>query len=443
MDHAVSSTTAYSRDAKYYLPDDSGVFLVDNTLFKLHATQVFGPRPVLVPKLKKGIVPTYIEDIIPRLPDSSDGTPIVLPYITAKQFRNYLLAITCRPGDENYSKLDRYGYIMCHGEQLQDLYTLYVDIATPAQLFGMIKLEDWAIDKLHFMLKGSSETVKELISLAEKWSASTLLELRTLSRNTKLERPVLSFIQRLVSLNLHDATRSDFLGSYTSVDIFNIIKASDYQSTQVGVSASNSVSFIDRLQSLMGYPTSNDSAPFPNPLILSEPGDDSVLLGYIFLNVLSLGHRSRIWSGRINRKDKAILYAAQVQFVDALTEFQTLKKWVVPDPPREITSLSTLCPECKDIIINSWKSFFGEFCQKMGSGLPLKDVSLLSQIADFHRKSEEEWENKTRGCMNFLTAKSLSFKLCTPEEPLKFLDLNMQKFYEEVAFRYKMLAEYK
>ncbi|CAE6459786.1 unnamed protein product [Rhizoctonia solani] len=197
------SPIKYKRDAKYYCLDDMGVFLVDGTLFKVHASQVFGPRPASVPSPIQGIDPTYIEDILPRVPISSDSNPIPLPRVTGEQFGNYLLAITCRPGDVGYSTFVT-GYSEHWGRaRLQDVYTLYVNIATLSRLFGMAKIEEWAMNMLHSIFANPHETLAEIALL--DWSADSLLHLRTLARNTGLDRSTMRFVQYFISVNLNDA----------------------------------------------------------------------------------------------------------------------------------------------------------------------------------------------------------------------------------------------
>ncbi|CAE6360579.1 unnamed protein product [Rhizoctonia solani] len=437
-----SHATTYVRDLRYYCLDDIGVFLVDGILFKVHAMQVFGGRPASIPKLGRGINPIYIEDVMPRLPTSSDNNPILLSGVTAEQFRNYLRVTGCRPGDEDYSTLGKHPYIFFQGEKIQELYTLYVDVATLARLFGTTKLEAWAIDVLHSMFTGYGNIIDELASLAQNWSASTLAELSVLSRNTKLERPAVAFIQHFVHIHMKDVTGSLCPGAQVCMDLFDMLKNLDNedtqstQSTQDGQLPNNPGSIVRRVGYLFGYWTGINSRRVPTPPLLSGP-NDPVLLGCIFLKLLSLGHRSRIWSERVTRKDKAILYAAQVQFVDASKEFKSLR-WVRPDLPREAINVSKLCPKCESNVKNDWKKFFGELSEGMGSGLPLKDVSLLTQIAGFRWKSQREWESRIGSCDS-------SWKMgfyCSSEGLLNFLDERLRELYEEVAYRYWKLAEY-
>ncbi|KAG8707210.1 hypothetical protein FRC11_007602 [Ceratobasidium sp. 423] len=289
-----------------------------STLYpKVHATQVFGPRPAFITRPIVGINPTYIEDVLPRLPTSNDGNPIALSDIAVEQFRNYLLAITCypqnnRPGDEGYLIFTN-SYNQYRDERLQDVYTLYVDIATLSRLFGMIKLEEWAIDRLHSIFTNPHRSLT--IFASRSWSADDLFHLRALSCDTELEQPAMIFIQYFISINLRELSDpscpTDSLNARSCMDLYDIVKNSD---------------------------------------LVDEP----ILLGCMFLNLLSLGHRSRIWSEDMTRKDRAILYAAQVQLVDAATELQNLE-WLRLDPPSIELAESRLCENCDINIKTVWK----------------------------------------------------------------------------------------
>ncbi|CAE6350779.1 unnamed protein product [Rhizoctonia solani] len=381
------SAIKYKRDTKYYCVDDMGVFLVDDTLFKVHASQVFGPRPASVPASIEGINPTYIEDILPKISSSSDNNPIPLPHVTTKQFRDYLLAITCRPGDSGYSTFVT-GYSEYWGcSRLKEVYTLYVNIATLARLFGMVKIEEWAMNMLHSMFSNPHEALIEFALL--DWSADSLLHLRTLARNTGLDRPAMRFIQYFISVNLSDASPPSH-NARACVDLYNTAKSSDV---------------------------------------------DVALFGCIFLKLLSLGHRSRVWSQCVTNKDRAILYAAQVQLVNASKELQSLG-WLKPNAPPISGAEPKLCKNCESKTVAIWKKGFGQLGQGLGSTSPFEDISILSQVAKTHFEFHQEWKDKLKYCCGY-AGRCL---LLSPTELPGFLDENIRKLYEEVASRYKELT---
>ncbi|KAH7334982.1 hypothetical protein B0J17DRAFT_96426 [Rhizoctonia solani] len=329
------------------------------------------------------------------LPGSNDSNPISLPGVTAEQFRHYLLAISCRPGDDNYSTFaTRYGRGEYQDEWLQHVYTLHVDILTLGRLFGMANLEKWASSMLCsvFMNVNRHKTVTRFAS--QHWSADALFHLRNLSRNTYLEQPVVTFIQYFISISLRDVTHpsnsTNSLNAHACIDLYDIVK---------------------------------------------HPGVDPVLLGCIFLNLLSLGHRSRIWSEHVTRRDRAILYAAQVQFIDVTTELQNLGWLSLDSPIMKLVGCSFLCNACETKLTASWRKSFGEIGQGLGSGQQLKDVSLLSQLAKNRWDFYEGWKDiccqacETRGWLRL------------PSNLIDFLNDNIQTLYEDVASRCGELAE--
>ncbi|KAH7334984.1 hypothetical protein B0J17DRAFT_708529 [Rhizoctonia solani] len=60
-----------------------------------------------------------------------------------------------------------------------------------------------------------------------------------------------------------------------------------------------------------------------------------------------------IWSNRVTQKDREIIYAAQVQLIDAACELQKLH-WLGPDPPNEEMSESEFCRGCKSKTRDLW-----------------------------------------------------------------------------------------
>ncbi|KAH7334925.1 hypothetical protein B0J17DRAFT_672097 [Rhizoctonia solani] len=334
----VISALAYPRDPKYYFPDGSGVFLVEGILFKIQATLIFGPRPVPPTRQPEASSPVYLEDIIPRLLNSNDSSPIEIPGIRASQFRDYFLILLGRPYDDDYLKLvtssrnpDKYTKGLC---------IRYLDIATLARCFGMTKLEEWVIDALHSIFTRSIGALTRIAS--ENWDSSTVLRLRAFTKDTKLNLPVLTFIQYLISNSSKDpavyAMLGDRINELPCVGLYQNFKASDAE---------------------------------------------SVLFGCAFLNILSLGHRSQVWAKCLTRDDRALLYAAQAQLVNVSAELDLDLGWIsAPDS----TISRQFCDRCKTMIPEKWEKGFGECNKALGSGLPLKDVSLLAQLP-LHRHS--------------------------------------------------------
>ncbi|KAH7334985.1 hypothetical protein B0J17DRAFT_96446 [Rhizoctonia solani] len=252
----------------------------------------------------------------------------------------------------------------------------------------MVKIEEWAMNMLHLIFANPHDALTEF-ALVE-WSTDSLFHLRTLSRNTGLERPAMRFIQYFVSMNLTDANPPSS-NARACVDLYGTVKSSD---------------------------------------------TDTALFGCVFLKLLSLGHRSRIWTQCVNRKDRAILYAAQVQLVNVAKELRNLE-WLKPNPPPISRAEPKLCKSCETKTVAIWNKGFGQLGQGLGSTVPFEDISVLSQVAKAHFEFHQEWNARLKYCCGYAGR----CVLLSPNELPGFLDENIRKLFEEVASRYKKLAE--
>ncbi|KDN42340.1 hypothetical protein RSAG8_06831, partial [Rhizoctonia solani AG-8 WAC10335] len=198
----VVSVARYPKDPKYYYLDGSGVFLVDKILFKVQATLIFGPRPMPFIRQAGPLIPMYIEDIIPMLPSSNDHNPIEISGITATQFQDYLLILLGRPYDGEYSKLITSYKDSTVLKPSKDICIRYLDIATLARRFGILQLEEWAIDTLHAIFTGSAGRFASMAS--ESWDSDTVLRPRAFTKATNTNLSALVFIQYLISLSSRD-----------------------------------------------------------------------------------------------------------------------------------------------------------------------------------------------------------------------------------------------
>ncbi|KAL5638483.1 hypothetical protein ACGC1H_005238 [Rhizoctonia solani] len=394
-------TSAHPKDTWYYQPDGSGVLLVDGVLFKVQATAIFGSRPNSVVHSNRGFTPMYLEDILPRLSGSSDASPIELPGITRTQFQTYLLLITGLPYDEEYLSLlmdyltpDKYN---------PELPLRYFDIMAVAPRLGMTKLEEWAINALHTIFTKSTHS---FCRIPHNWRYDDFLRLRELARKTTLDSPVRAFIQYL---------------------IYKI--AQDIRSNQdVGDCSSKITGLVEIYQGL------------------KRSNDDNALLGCVFLNILSLGHRSQVWSS-LTRDDKSILYAAQVQLTDLPRVFipGSLAWLAKPDPEQA----QVLCVGCRSSLSVLWNEIFGECNEGIGSTTPLKDVLFLTAMPEYFWTLWSKMNEATLGSCT--SAKPLSSSratsntsrtvTCSLRPLLNYVDQHIQSVYEQAASQYWAIVE--
>ncbi|KDN42338.1 hypothetical protein RSAG8_06829, partial [Rhizoctonia solani AG-8 WAC10335] len=360
---------------------------VSMTPIQIQASLIFGSRPA-TPHMHKDFNSTYTEDVFPNLPNSSDSHPIELQGITVNQFRRYLLAITSRPGDEYYKPLYRQETKLC---------IIYLDTAILAGRFGMTGLEGWAMDALLEIFGRPRQTLADLA--LEDWGVNVLLQLIATSRDTELYRPMITFVQYFVSVSVKEMARETINkdkqpgrpGAPICVRIYNAFKGSN---------------------------------------------SDPAMFGFVFLSLFSLGHRSSIWSSSLTGRDRAIFYAAQAQLVDTTKELQCLK-WLQPHPTFD--SQTPFCPQCKLRLTTLWKQGFGGLSQALGSGLPPKDVSVLSSLPRSYWRFRMEWD---RDSSLYCERGFGSSDWGAYNDFLHSLEGNMQNLFEEVASRYGTFARY-
>ncbi|KAG8758552.1 hypothetical protein FRC11_003470 [Ceratobasidium sp. 423] len=399
-DDASTTTFTYPRDARYYQPDGSGTFLVEGVLFK--ATAIFGSRPEVAPGSNRKFVPAYIEDILPIISHSGDTSPIEIRGITKKQFQTYLLLITGLPYSDDYLPL-LVDYLTPE-KHTQDLFLRYLDIATVAPRLGMTKLEAWAMNALHIVFTESANSFRRI---PYDWKYSTLVQLRELTRETNLDLPVRAFIQYLIHRIVQDIRHNQ------------------------GASGCSS-KIADLIEIYQGF---------------KKSGDDDALLGCVFLNILSLGHRSQVWSD-LTRDDKAILYAAQAQLTSLPEEFVPGSlAWVTkPDPGLA----QQLCDACQLRLSGVWDKIFSECNEGLGSNIPLKDVLFLAEMPEYRWTL---WNEMSQAAPVVCTLSPLvppsspatsntSRPITCPIRPLlNDVDQHIRDVYEQAASRYRAIAK--
>ncbi|CUA75569.1 Polyadenylate-binding protein, cytoplasmic and nuclear [Rhizoctonia solani] len=400
----------YPKDTRYYQPDGSGVFLVDGVLFKLfgayrvefpyivkvQATAIFGSRPKVTVESNKGFTPVYLEDILPRLPNSSIEYPIELFGITKKQFRTYLLLITGLPCDEECSSL--FMDYLIPEKHSQHLFLRYLDIMVVAPRLGMTRLEEWATNAFGTIFTDS------ILSFCENpydWHYDDLLRLIELTRKTTRDTSARVFAQYLIYRIARDA-RHDQSADGNSSNITSLVEI--YQ----------------------GFKRSHNH---------------NTLLGCVFLNVLSLGHRSRVWAS-LTRDDKAILYVAQAQLTDLPHEFAPGSFAWLTKPSSEQTR--GLCAECESRLSTIWSETFGECSDRLGSNTPLKDVLILAEMPKYCRALWSRMDETDPGSSTALSSPPTTLDhtaTCSIRLLVRHVDQRIQNLYEQAASRYWVIVE--
>jgi hypothetical protein len=148
-------------------------------------------------------------------------------------------------------------------------------------------------------------------------------------------------------------------------------------------SSSNVASCLDACVDLYKDPTVQTSNP--------------ALFGFVFIAILSLGHRSPAWANKLTRNDRTTLYTAQAHLIsigDSLSTISWLRQ------PRQIFQAMriTICKACSQQFDLLWGASFGK-CGQLTSKTALEDVSKLVELPQ-HRQilSRPSWKLCDSNC---------------------------------------------
>lgn len=398
----------YVQDPTYYYPDGNAAFLVEGILFKLHASLILPLDSVATRSTDDNRrYPTGVDNLPRRITDSDDINPIILTNVTASQFRNYLFALLGSPSDPLYlalltdakdtSKHDR------------DLLVRYLDISCIARQFGKSELEEWARSQLRLVL----ESMYHLATSG--WDKDTLLRLNSYARSTGIE-------------GLISSTR-------TFIEYFISISSDRKPSGQEPISSN-----LDTCVQMYKDP--------------NLPNDDPALFGCVFASILSLGHRSTTWISKMTQRERAVLYAAQVQFTSVVDEMESVE-WL-RHAALSLPFLEEVCPECQSQLEYLWLISFSQ-CVGRGSADTSQNVTALARLPQHRRAWVSRW-NPPDACTllkirrrpdrqpeSLVSAIARVFIPFTFEStecpklklPLADIDRRIQLVYEELARRHE------
>lgn len=299
----------------------------------------------------------------------------------------------------------------------RDLLAHYLDISRVARGFRMSKLEEWAQSQLSLVLESMYDLSRE------EWDKETLLWLNSYAQSTgksHLISSVTTFIQYFVSTSASIQTASQ-----------------------------------RPIPSNLGTCVQLYKDPY-------LPKDSPAVFGCVFASILSLGHHSTVWTSLMSNKDRAVLYAAQVQLTSASDELNHVG-WL----HSEIYSLSSvdeICSQCQAQLRYLWPETFGK-CGGLKSSVALQDVTSLARLPQYRRLLTSRWNAPVvcfpvmpkpnagsafcsrSGRCNFEETPFTMFKLiqslfggkpCSKLKlPLLDIDRRIRQVYEELAWRHK------
>ncbi|CAE7149223.1 unnamed protein product [Rhizoctonia solani] len=141
----------YSMDPDYYFEDGSVILLVQDVLFKVHASLLKAQSQVF-----QDMFTMPAGDATIRIEGSSNQYPIVIPQVEPSQFRKLMQMIYSPASSAFHSSL----YPTSNDDSSLETkawsaFTFYLDVATLCHRFGMVEMENWTKKKLQTLILSS------------------------------------------------------------------------------------------------------------------------------------------------------------------------------------------------------------------------------------------------------------------------------------------------
>ncbi|CAE6501460.1 unnamed protein product [Rhizoctonia solani] len=145
----------YSRDPDYYFEDGSIILLVQDVLFKIHASLLKAQSQVF-----KDMFAMPSGDAASITEGSSEQRPIVIPQVKPPQFRNLLKMIYTPASSGFHASLQSIDTDdPDSGKSAWKSFTFYLDVATLCHRFEINEMEQWARNRFETLISLSIEAV--------------------------------------------------------------------------------------------------------------------------------------------------------------------------------------------------------------------------------------------------------------------------------------------
>ncbi|KAG9082761.1 hypothetical protein FS749_006585, partial [Ceratobasidium sp. UAMH 11750] len=292
-----------TRDPDYYFSDGSLVLLVGRVLFK---SDVFKDMLEFPPGADGA-------------EGTSDTNPVILPQITADEFRNLLYLFYGSPLSPEF--ITFVSNASSTQSQWPTTFKRYLDIAKLARRFCMTETEGWAQKQLREITNSLSPPVDWLIPT--------------------------DILSALSYFKLCDAKSGDNL--------------------------------VRKARNLAYFAIHHSSREIAVALYKNPPADmDRAVYGFLFIRMLSAGHKSPTWA-QLTWVERATFYAAQVHmtplpqsspFCYLGTAEQAIKAL------EDSNKSSVACPSTMDVFKEVWESV----SLPWGSSLPLEGLSGIRNL---------------------------------------------------------------
>ncbi|CAE6432798.1 unnamed protein product [Rhizoctonia solani] len=154
------SAPNHSRDPDYYFEDGCVILLVEDTLFKIHASLMKAQSQAFV-----GMLAMPSGDAA-NTQGLSEQHPIIIPQVKPPQFRNLLKMIYSPASSAFHSSLQSFDNNDSSGlkSKTWDKFAFYLDVATLCHKYEMAEMEQWAKTRLGWLM---SSLMIEIASGAE------------------------------------------------------------------------------------------------------------------------------------------------------------------------------------------------------------------------------------------------------------------------------------
>lgn len=331
--------SSHAQDPKYYFPDGSLVLLVEETLFKVHAS-VLGRESATFRRLTEQTDPPNEDSGLTKI-DVLGETVFKIPGIKAEHFRNFLIMFYGLPTNQAYRALMSDFSDFSQVPNLHIYWHVYLDVAEVASRLMAPNLEAWARGQLRKVAKTAYEELS-------RYSLRMEYRLRALLYAKKIQD------DELVA-DIRNATQLHFTW---------ISKNSPIVLPNLNASALNAAR--EKLTWIFKYPNLQQIDPS--------------LFGFAFCSLLGLGHEVWMNAPLLTREDRVMFLYGQVQLAPlplSSLGLEWLNTLNVENQRGEGTSIEC-CSECNFYVI--WEASFGDsYRQQLCADTP--PLCGISQLA--------------------------------------------------------------
>ncbi|KEP51794.1 hypothetical protein V565_055810 [Rhizoctonia solani 123E] len=346
---ASSPTKSAVRDLRFYYHDGSAVFLAGNKLFKFQASLLAADADVQDYEFKP-MMQNTIDDFWAEMdrPGTSDARPIVLPPdVTSNCFRRFLISVFGGVGHPALANLLE--NLQTPSSRDPAVLSHLMGVGYLASRFGMTRIDAWSQRHIHTIL------TSWLPPYPENWDTEFVLQLAQYMQSTTVtgySYDILVRMRLILACLVTDAYDRD----------------KDAPRGRI----------IDMCAALYNR----------KDLLINGPG----LFGFLFAVVVSLGHRSSIWTNDLTREDRRVLYAASTILTCLRDQADLGIHWF-----SNRSVLNSTCSQCSHFVNLWWHDVFSE-CGDFQSRVLLEDIRRVVALPSYHLRFRELADRKSFSC---------------------------------------------